>query len=231
MTRKTFNHTPVKLDYDDLLTETGEKGRKYFTPFGKSYDSITTVLGALSKNDIREWRERVGEQEANRISHHARTRGNSLHSLMEKYIQNEEIDMDSMMPHVKALFLQAKKAVDLHVGNIYLQEKPLYSDHLEVAGRVDLVCDFARRASIVDFKSSSRAKTRDEIENYFMQACAYSIMVEERTGMPIPRLVIIMAVDNSTDEPIIFTERRDVWVPKLKEALDNYNKAKLFNHL
>jgi genome maintenance exonuclease 1 len=112
-----------------------------------------------------------------------------------------------------------------------MQEKALYSDHLEVAGRVDLVCDFARRASIVDFKTSKRIKLRDEIENYFIQACAYSIMVEERTGVPIPRLVIIMAVDDHTGEPLIFTERRDTWIPKLKETLSNYKKAKLFNHL
>ncbi len=230
-TETKFHHTPLKLDYEDLLVENGEKGRKYSTPEGKKYDSITTVLGSLNKNEIREWRARVGEEEANRVSRVACGRGNSLHTLMEKYINNEEIQEETLMPHVKVLFKQGKKAVDLHMGNIYLQERPLYSDHLEVAGRVDLVCDFARRASIVDFKTSSRIKTREEIENYFIQACAYSIMVEERTGMPVPRLVIIMAVDSSLSDPLIFTDRRDNWVPKLKEVLNNYNQAKLFNHL
>ena len=231
MNPKIFQHNPLKLDCEELLVENGEKGRKYVTPLGIKYDSITTVLGSLNKNEILEWRTRVGEEEANRVSRRACGRGNSLHTLMEKYLNNEAIDIAGMMPHIKVLFNQAKKAVDLHVDQVYMQEKALYSDHLEVAGRVDLVCDFARRASIVDFKTSKRIKLRDEIENYFIQACAYSIMVEERTGVPIPRLVIIMAVDDHTGEPLIFTERRDTWIPKLKETLSNYKKAKLFNHL
>jgi genome maintenance exonuclease 1 len=230
-TETKFNHTPLKLGYEELLVENGDKGRKYSTLEGKKYDSITTILSSRTANEIREWRTRVGEEEANRVSRFACGRGNSLHNLMERYLKNEENILEGVMPHVKVLFNQAKKAADLHIGNIYLQEKPLYSDHLEVAGRVDLVCDFARRASIVDFKTASRVKTKEQIENYFIQTCAYSIMVEERTGMPIPRLVIIMAVDNSLGEPLIFSDRRDAWVPKLKETLSNYNKAKLFNHL
>jgi hypothetical protein len=223
--------TIKELPYGDLVVENGPKGRKYITPEGKSYDSITTVLGSLNKNHIREWRQRVGEEEANRISRFATGRGNALHLLMEKYLNNETIDVNTLMPHVKNLFGQVKTVVDRNISKVYLQEKPLYSDHLETAGRVDLVCEFASRTSIVDFKTSSRIKKKEDIENYFIQECAYSIMVEERTGIPVPRLVIIMAVDNSPAEALVFSERRDNWVPKLKETLETYRKGKLFNHL
>jgi genome maintenance exonuclease 1 len=228
---KEFLHAPMKLEYGDLVVENGPNGRKYLTPEGNSYDSITTVLGSLNKNEIREWRQRVGEEEANRVSRFATGRGNALHLLMEKYLNNEKIDVNTLMPHVKNLFGQVKSVVDRNVSTIYMQEKPLYSDHLETAGRVDLVCEFASRTSIVDFKTSSRIKTRDDIENYFIQECAYSIMVEERTGIPVPRLVIIMAVDNSPNEALVFSERRDKWVPKLKEVLQTYRKNKLFDHI
>lgn len=230
MIKKTFLQDPIELHYGDLIVENGASGRKYVTPEGKKYDSITTILGALTKNSIREWRARVGEEEANRISRFAAGRGNALHGLMERYLRNEQIDESVLMPHVACLFRQAKAIVDQNISTVYLQEKPLYSDHLQAAGRVDLVADFCRRTSIVDFKSSKRYKTREDIEKYFIQTCAYSIMVEERTGIPVPRLVIIMAVDDSPNG-LIFVERRDTWVPKLKEVLDTYNKAKLFNHL
>lgn len=221
----------MKLEYGDLNVINSPQGRKYVTPQGNHYDSITTVLSSLNKNEIREWRARVGEEEANRVSRFATGRGNSLHHLMEKYVNNEAIELNTLMPHVKNLFMQVKPVVDRNITTVYMQERPLYSDHLETSGRVDLVCEFASRTSIVDYKTSSRNKTREDIENYFIQECAYSIMVEERTGIPVPRLVVIMAVDNSSSEALVFSERRDTWVPKLKEVLQNYRKGKLFNHI
>jgi hypothetical protein len=45
-----------------------------------------------------------------------------------------------------------------------------------------------------------------------MQCAAYSVAFEERTGIPVGRLVIIMAVDDN--EPLVFKEKRDDWIDK-----------------
>jgi genome maintenance exonuclease 1 len=228
--RKFFVHDPVNLGYDNLKDSTGSKGRTYLTPEGKKYPSITTVLGVRSKDSIMEWRRRVGEEEANRISRHAAARGTALHTIAENYINNDdEYFPKNTMPHVRALFKSVKPIIDNYIGRVVLQEKPLYSDHLGIAGRVDLVAEFDGKLSIVDFKTSKRRKTREDIKSYFAQATAYSIMFEERTSIPVPQLVIIMAVDDDP-KPIVFVEKRNTWVDELHDTILEYNKSILFGH-
>lgn len=228
--RRTFIHEPVSLGYSDMKDINSSSGRTYVTPEGKKYPSITTVLGVRSKEAILEWRRRVGDEEANRVSRHAATRGTALHTIAENYINNDaEYFPPNTMPHVRALFKSVKPIIDTYVGKVVLQEQPLYSDHLGIAGRVDLVAEFNGKLSIVDFKTSKRRKTRDDIKNYFAQATAYSIMFEERTGIPVPQLVIIMAVDDDP-KPCIFVERRNAWVDELHDVIQEYNKSILFGH-
>jgi len=230
VTRKQFEHSPVELGYSDLENSSSERGRVYMTPEGKRYPSITTVLGVRGKEAIYEWRRRVGEEEANRISRHAATRGSALHSAVERYINNEEqYFSEGEMPHVKGMFNSIKEILDEHIGLVVLQECPLYSDHLGLAGRVDLVAHYDNKASIIDFKTSSRVKSKEDISNYFIQAAAYAIMFEERTGFPVSQLVIIMAVENSS-RPLVFIEKRDNWTSELHSVIKEYNTKKLFGH-
>ena len=219
-----FKHEPIELGYD-LVAETTPNGRMYKTPDGKSYPSITTMLGYFSKAAIMAWRKRVGAEEANRISRRAAGQGTRIHHIAEDYINNKpDYLKEDEMPHILSMWKPLKKVLDEHLGTIVLQECPLYSHYLKLAGRVDLVAEFDGKLSIVDFKTSRRIKTRDEISSYFMQAAAYSIMFEERTGTPITQLVIAMTVENES-EPLLFVEKRDDWAPFLLEKRDKFYKS------
>ena len=221
---KTFKHNRVELGYDDLNAETKESGnRSYTTPDGESYPSITTILGYFTKASIMEWRKRVGNEEANRISRHACTRGNALHNTVERYINNEEDFLQGEnMPHILQLVGAAKKVLDTRLDSVVLQECPLYSTQLKTAGRVDLIGEFDGKLSIVDFKTSKRVKSLEDIQDYFIQACAYSVMFEERTGTPIDQLVILMVVDGSS-EPLVFIEKTDDWLEKMVNKITKYH--------
>lgn len=224
---KRFEHiTEDLLGYTDLECETKTDGRKYVTPDGKRYPSVTTVLSILSEDAIREWRHRVGEKEANRISHHASTRGTAVHSIIENYIDNKEDYAEGQMPLALSNFKSVKSVLDECIGDVYCQEAPLYSDHLGLAGRVDCVAEFNGKLSIIDFKTSAKPKKKEYIENYFIQESAYAIMWEERTGIPITQLVTIIAVDQH--EPQVFIEHRDNWTNKLIGTIKEYNNRKLF---
>jgi hypothetical protein len=219
-----FKHEPIELGYD-LVAETTPNGRMYKTPDGKSYPSITTMLGYFSKAAIMAWRKRVGAEEANRISRRAAGQGTRIHHIAEDYINNKpDYLKEDEMPHILSMWKPLKKVLDEHLGTIVLQECPLYSHYLKLAGRVDLVAEFDGKLSIVDFKTSRRIKTRDEISSYFMQAAAYSIMFEERTGTPITQLVIAMTVENES-EPLLFVEKRDDWAPFLLDKRDKFYKS------
>ena len=223
----TFNHVPVNLN--EMTAVTTDKGRQYKTPEGINLPSITTVLSILSRDSIAKWRARVGHAEANRISHRASTRGTSVHEIIEKYINNEESFKDGYTPDIINSFLDLKPILDDRIGRVYAQEAPLYSNHLGVAGRVDCVAEFDGKLSIIDFKTSMKPKRLDWIKNYFMQESAYSIMWEERTGMPITQLVTIISVDNH--EPQVFIEHRDTWVRPLRDTIAQYNAENAGNAL
>ena len=220
MTRRMFEHVKVHFAYDDLLSEDTDSGRKYVTEDKKKLPSITTVLSILSRAGIAAWRKRVGDKEADRISHIASTRGSAVHQIVEDYIDNKE-DFDAgYFPHIMESFQQIKPIIDKRIGKVYAQEQPLYSNHLGVAGRVDCVAEFDGKLSIIDFKTSKKRKTRSNCYNYFMQESGYAIMWEERTKMPITQLVTIMSVDN--DDPLVFVEQRDDWTEKLRETIKQY---------
>ena len=129
-----FNH--IECDLPALSRVTSDDGtRVYQTPTGKKYPSVTTVTGLLKKQAIMDWRKRVGEAEANKISSTAARRGTRIHTLCETHLNNDPVncsmfDLDlwnSVKPHLSK------------INNIYALEKTLYSDHLQVAGTVDCI--------------------------------------------------------------------------------------------
>ena len=210
----SFNHEPVELQ--DMVAETTESGRIYKTPEGIDYPSITTVLSILSRAGIAAWRKRVGAEVANKISAQASRRGTAVHEIIERYLNNDEDYKQDVTPDVIQSFNDVKPILDNSIGTIYSQEAPLYSNHLGLAGRVDCVAEFNGVLSIIDFKTSRKFKKRDWCHSYFMQECAYAIMWEERTGIPITQLITFIAVDNSS--PLIYVEHRDDWVNPLRDV-------------
>ena len=214
---KTF----IDHDFPKLLRTTSSDGtRVYETPSGRAYPSVTTVTGLHSAKGIMEWRKRVGEAEANRISGRASARGTRIHNYCESYLLGESTEPDMFDAE---MFNSIKPLLD-QIDNIHALEDPLYSDHLQVAGTVDCIAEFQGKLSVIDFKTSSKPKDRDDIHNYFMQTSAYAVAFEERTGIPIGRLVIIMAVDN--DDPRWFIEKRDNWIGGFRKLRMNYRNMK-----
>lgn len=223
-TPKPFEHNFIDLGYEDLKADTRKSGRTYLTPSGERYPSITTVLSILSEDAIRAWRARVGEDVANQVSTRASNRGSAVHSILEQYLRNE--DTSDYLPHIQQSFMNLKPHLDENIGTIFGLEVPLYSAHLGLAGRCDCVAEWKGVPSIIDFKTSKRIKKKENISNYFAQMSAYAIMWEERTGMPIVNTVIVMDVD--FEQPLIFEEHRDNYVPLLMATIEEYRIRKVF---
>ena len=206
--KRAFEYEELDIGYDDLVADTRETGRVYIAPDGSRYPSVTTVLGILSEDSIREWRQRVGEEEANKISHRASNRGTAVHSIIEKYLRNE--DTSDNLPHIKQSLANLRPILDKSIGKIFGLETALYSRHLGMAGRCDCIAEWNGVPSIIDFKTSRRIKKKENIASYFAQASADAIMFEERTGLAIPNTVIVIDVDENY--PLIFEEHRDNFV-------------------
>jgi len=215
---KTFNH--VGNDLKDLKTENINGKRYYATPEGNKYVSITSLLGNLSKQSIIEWRRRVGEAEANKISRQASSRGTRLHNICESYIQNQERILEGVLPDAIDMFNSIVPLLD-RIDNIHVVEGALYSDDLGVAGRTDLIGEFDEKLSVIDYKTSRKKKTWEMCHGYFMQGAFYAHAYEELTGISINDIVIIMAVEN--DKPLLFKETKDRWIEPLKQVITKYS--------
>ena len=185
-----FTHIECELP---KLKRQNIDGARYYTVNGRPMVSITSVTSHWNKHIFVDWRKRIGEAEANRITKRATSRGTATHSLIENHLLNKDVEFDKPSP--KMLFLQAKETLK-NINNIYALEESLYSEELGVAGTVDCIAEYNGELSLIDFKTAEKPKPRDWIENYFVQAAAYACMFFERTGIPVKKLVIIMTCEN-----------------------------------
>lgn len=209
-------------ELSDIPSEEINGKRYYKTPSGEMLPSVTTVLGYSKLKQLTEWKNKVGHDTAQKISTRASIRGTKFHNMMEKYLRNDNTLFENVMPDMKQAFLDVKKAVD-RIDNIHYIESPLYSLQLGVAGRTDVIAEFDGKLSIIDFKTSSKLKKKEWIENYFEQGTAYALMYEELVGTPIDQITIIISVDGET-EPQVFIEEKSRWIHSLMEKIQTYKR-------
>ena len=219
---RIFEHVKLPQLQFDLSAETTDSGRVYTTPEGNKYKSITTVLSHYGKQAIYEWRQSVGEERANEISRKAANRGTKVHKICEDYLNNEisELRLQMIMPDLKELFFKIKPIIDENVGRIYSQEQALYSDEYRIAGRVDLIGDWNGKLAVIDFKTSTKQKEEENIQNYFMQCTAYALMFAERTGLWIDDIVVLIATEEGPAQ--VFERQIHDYRQPLIEYIDKY---------
>jgi ATP-dependent exoDNAse (exonuclease V) beta subunit len=211
-----YNYCPPKV-LADLKAETLNGKRFYTLENGKKLPSITTVLSAMKREAIQNWRKKVGEEKANAISRKAAGRGTNVHTLCERYLNNESLG--DIMPDAKEMFFSIKPLLH-RINNIHYQEQTFWSTQLGIAGRVDCIAEFDETLSVIDFKTSRRIKTKNDIEDYFWQTTAYALMYEELIGKPINDIIIIMAVEN--EAPLLFKEKTENHIDGLVKAIRYY---------
>lgn len=217
-----YNHCPPKK-LPDLVSKTGPDGKRFYTtPSGVKLPSVTTVVGAMKKGSIMEWRNAVGPDEANRVSRAASGRGNRLHNLAEKYLKNDPIDWRQEMPDSTVMFRSLIPHMS-RINNIHYIEQALWSETIGMAGRVDLIAEWDGVLSVIDWKTSGKVKTLQDIPDYLAQCVAYAAMYQEHVGTSIDQIVIVMAVEQS--KPIIFVERTSDHINTLVEHIGYYRKT------
>ena len=145
------------------------------------------------------WRARVGKEKAANISARSAGRGTKYHSIAEDYFNNK-LDLKEYKKYpLPVLMFQHSRDVLDRINNIYLQEAALYSDQLEVAGRVDCIAEFDGVLSIIDFKTAAEPKKDSYLYDYFVQETAYACCLQEIYGLRVKQLVTIVACEKRRD--------------------------------
>lgn len=205
----------------------GPNGRFYDCGNGNWYPSVTTFLSRmLDKSGLDEWRKRVGDEAANRISKQSTDRGTELHSYCEHYLQG--LDFTPKYPMVKTMFKTIKPYLD-KITDVKGLEKSLHSDKLKLAGTADCIATYDGLPAIIDFKNSNSMKSKDDILGYFLQTSIYAVMWKERTGLDYPNLVIIMATEQN--RPLLFVEHARDYLPTALKLLKDFHNERYTNKI
>lgn len=218
-TSATHNFAHEPKQFEDFRCYTLDNIRLYENADGILFPSVTHALGDGKKGSLDAWRQRVGIEEANRIGRNAAAVGTRLHTMCERFLNNDPQYRAGSFPQETELFSKLRPVLTERVNVVYAQEFPLYSLDLGVAGRCDLFCSFDGVPSVVDFKSSSKLKKEEWIENYFMQATAYSMMLRER-GYTVDKFAILIA---SPDGMQVFDKSVDDYVEMTREYFKGFH--------
>ena len=213
--QKKFTHNPLNLNCQ--LTEVYKDNKRFYsTPEGE-FPSVTTVVGHKKNQFFAEWRNKNPEE-----SKRVLVRGTNFHSLIENYLNNEEINFDDMNSNSKFLFNLLKPELD-KIDNIIALETPLWSKTLGLAGRTDCIAEYDGKLSIIDFKASTKEKRSKDIDNYFVQATAYALMIQERTGLVVPNFAILIACEDGLKQ--VFENKPVKYVRQLKKSIEEYKNG------
>lgn len=220
-----FNHQDVT--FESLTRETIDGVRYYKVPGTDKLvklPSITSVISYRNRLKFKEWEERVGLEEANRIRRKSTSRGTDAHTLIEQYLNNEK-EFKEVQPLSQYLFKQAKPTLD-NIDNILCQEQAMFSHTLGIAGSVDCIAEYDGELAIIDFKTSAKAKPRKWIEDYFVQCAAYACMLYEMKGIIVKKFVIIMTCEDG--EVKVYEERdKSKYINLLSEYIREFVEDKL----
>ncbi len=194
----TFNHIEVELP---SLERTTIDGVRYYSVPEDDYllrlVSITSITSYINRQIFINWRKKIGEEAADKITKAATSRGTDMHTLVENYLHNAKLPQ--VQPLSEFLFKIAK--TDLNkIDNIHALEKSMYSKVLGIAGTVDCIAEYDGELAVIDFKTSKKPKPKEWIDHYFVQCAAYACMLYEITGIMVKKFVIIMACENGECE-------------------------------
>jgi genome maintenance exonuclease 1 len=215
----TFQHVHIPK-FEEMSTKTIDGRRWYKTPEGNYYPSITSVLGAKEKPHLDQWRKMLGNENADKETARCADRGTAIHLMAEKYLNNEEgFTTDQPIEYIK-LFNQLKLALK-RINNIRIQEIPLYSDTLMVAGRVDCIAEFDGVLSVIDFKTSNNNKTDSMIEDYFLQETFYALAYYELYKEHVKQIVTLITVEKGI-VPLVFKKDTTPFINTLADRIEEF---------
>lgn len=209
-----------------------DTGRVYSTKDGE-YPSITTILGATSPSKVYldKWREKVGAEEAARVSKEATDRGTSVHDYVEKYFNLPEprnfsdfytsSELDKEPGNVRSPVKNIIKVCENNNFKPYAQEIPLWHPKLKFAGRVDGIGLWNDVLSIIDFKTSKKKKYASSIKDYYIQATAYAVAHNYLFYTEINNFNIVIGGDTDTQ---VFSGKVVNYIPELKFRIKSFYK-------
>jgi hypothetical protein len=232
-----MNYTPPpfveKIPYRNCqqINDPVTRKRVYLTPDGEKIPSVTTILSTTKdQTHLIEWRKRIGEEEANRITKEAAGVGTAMHNNLERFLAGLE-----RMPGNNLVHVQANKMANVIIENglkdvdeVWAMEQSLYFPGL-YSGTTDLVAVYKGNPSICDYKQTNKPKKEEWIEDYKLQLVAYIMAHNEVYKTDIKEGHVFMCSRDLQYQqfdlwPDEYNKYQDMWLEKIRDYYVNYHK-------
>lgn len=221
----------IKYKNCQQINDPVTRKRVYLTPDGEKIPSVTTILSTTKDmTALNEWKKRVGESEAQRITTEAAGVGTAMHSNLERFLAGVE-----RMPGKNLVHVQANKMADVIIANglknvneVWAMEQSLYFPGL-YSGTTDLVAVYNGNPSICDYKQTNKPKKEEWIEDYKLQLVAYILAHNEVYGTDIREGHVFMCSRDLQYQqfdlwPGDFNKYQDLWLNKVEDYYVNYHR-------
>jgi hypothetical protein len=205
--------------------------RVYLTPDGLKTPSVTTILSSTKDmTHLNEWKKRVGEENAQRITTEAAGVGTAMHANLERFLAGLERQPGNNVVHV-----QANKMADVIIENglkdvseVWAMEQSLYFPGL-YSGTTDLVAVYKGNPSVCDYKQTNKPKKAEWVEDYYLQLVAYILAHNEVYKTNIREGHVFMCSRDLQYQqfdlwPSDFNKYEDMWLDKVEDYYLNYHK-------
>ena len=155
--------------------------------------------------------------------------GNFMHKYLEHYVsKNNDFIVSSENYNI------AKKLAHLVIENFIINLDEVWGTEVSVlykdlyAGTIDLIGMNDGKLCLVDYKSSYRSKSKEEMEEYFLQLAAYSIAHDWQYNTKINSLIVFLAIRNGQFEKTsISNNELDIYKSKWLSRLEKFQKTSL----
>lgn len=216
----TFTHEPFAFQPIERVTVDGK--RRYITPDGFAYPSVTTILGDITSKGIQDWIDRVGPEEAEKRKTQGANRGTAVHAIYEDYVNNNLKEPNLYDPHTYSLFQSSVGYLNQSLTKVHNLEFAVYSDRLKTAGTGDGLVEWEGVRSILDYKTAFKPKKEEWITDYFIQEAVYAMCVWERIGLAVPQIVTFI-VNDKDPEPQVFIKKTEDYIGQAIKIFKSYH--------
>ena len=172
------------------------EGNRHYDINQEMLPSVTTIIQETQSDEkkasLANWRQKVGENEAERIKNTAAARGTLMHSFLEYYVRGD-----------KLLDLSDEGQVASGMGQVIIDQgfselKEIWGSEVTLfypglyAGSTDLCGIYSEHESIIDFKQTNKPKRKEWIDDYFVQLGAYAMAHDVIYNTCVDQGVILM---------------------------------------
>lgn len=169
---------------------------------GRRYVRVTSVLAVLDKPGLADWRGRVGNDEADRISREARDFGTRLHAELERISLGEPVtrEDESLAAHTRAY----EAWLEAHVSRIIAAERFCVSHDHQYAGTADALVEMRTgELAVLDFKTNKAGQWDGRKPEHALQLAAYRLALAEE-GIIVARRLVLNFPSNKPGQLLIF---------------------------